>query len=90
MLNQPYHGYNIDFIAQHLYERPGSRSGEIRNALARSRGMDSAPPGWMTDYFYRNRGAIAYADRLWERVDEGNPRRGWRLCLAGYAHVKRP
>ncbi len=90
---QPYRGYNIDFIAQYLYEKPGARSGEIRDALARSRGMESAPPGWLTDYFYRNRtraGGTAYAGRLWERVDEGNPRRGWRLCLEGYARVRRP
>lgn len=86
----PYRGYNIDFIAQYLYEKPGARSGEIRDALARSRGMKAAPPGWLTDYFYRGRRGTKYAGRLWERVYEDNPRCGWRLCLEGYSHVRRP
>lgn len=94
----PYRGYNVDFIAQYLYENPGARSGAIRNALAQSRGGDAAPPGWGTTYFtdprknmfYRMAGYKSWAGRLWRRVDQNDARKGWVLTLEGMARVKRP
>ena len=86
----PYQGYNVDFIAQYLYENPGSGMTKIRTALAKSRGMDRLPPGWHTDYFYSNRPGTRWAGRLWRRVDDSQPRRGWGLTLRGYGRVKNP
>lgn len=94
----PYRGYNVDFIAQYLYENPGARSGAIRNALAQSRGGDAAPPGWGTTYFtdprknvfYRMAGYKSWAGRLWRRVDQNDARKGWVLTLEGMGRVKRP
>ena len=94
----PYRGYNVDFIAQYLYENPGARSGMIRDALAQSRGADKAPPGWGTTYFtdprknifYRMAGHKSWAGRLWRRVDQSNPYKGWVLTLEGMGRVKRP
>ncbi len=93
----PYRGYNVDFIAQYLYENPGARSGMIRDALAQSRGVDKSPPGWGTTYFtdpsrnifYRGR-RTGWAGRLWRRVDQSNPYRGWVLTLEGMGRVKNP
>ena len=85
----PYQGYNVDFIAQYLYENPGSGMTKIRTALAKSRGMDHLPPGWHTDYFYSNP-SKPWAGRLWERVNDSQPRRGWVLTLQGYGRVKNP
>jgi hypothetical protein len=87
----PYYGYNVDFIAQYLYEHPGAGMTEVRRALALSRGMPKLPDGWMTDYFYHNRKYYtSYAGVLWERVDPENRRRGWKLTLEGYGRVKNP
>ena len=92
----PYRGYNVDFIAQYLYENPGARSGMIRDALALSRGGDKAPPGWGTTYFTdprQNRfyrGHKSWAGRLWRRVDQSDARKGWVLTLEGMGRVKRP
>ena len=92
----PYRGYNIDFIAQYLYENPGARNGMIRNALAQSRGRDVAPPGWGSCYFTdktRNRfyrGSTSWAGKLWRRVDPLDVRKGWALTLEGYGRVKQP
>lgn len=94
----PYRGYNVDFIAQYLYENPGARSGAVRNALAQSRGGDAAPPGWGTTYFtdprknmfYRMAGYKSWAGRLWRRVDQNDARKGWVLTLEGMGRVKRP
>ena len=93
----PYRGYNIDFIAQYLYENPGARSGRIRDALAQSRGLEKSPAGWGTCYFTdpsRNifcRGKkTGWAGRLWRRVDQLNARKGWVLTLEGYGRVKNP
>jgi len=92
----PYRGYNVDFIAQYLYENPGARSGMIRDALAQSRGVDKSPPGWGTCYFtdktrnrfYRN--STTWAGKLWRRIDQGNARKGWVLTLEGMGRVKNP
>ena len=92
----PYRGYNIDFIAQYLYENPGARNSEIRDALAQSRGGDKLPPGWGSCYFtdktrnrfYRN--STSWAGRLWRRLDPANARKGWVLTLEGYGRVKNP
>ena len=94
----PYRGYNVDFIAQYLYENPGARSGAVRDALAQSRGGDAAPPGWGTTYFtdpwknmfYRMAGYKSWAGRLWRRVDQNDARKGWVLTLEGMGRVKRP
>ena len=94
----PYRGYNVDFIAQYLYENPGARSGAVRNALAQSRGGDAAPPGWGTTYFtdprknmfYRAAGYKSWAGRLWRRVDQNDARKGWVLTLEGMGRVKQP
>ena len=94
----PYRGYNVDFIAQYLYENPGARSGAVRDALAQSRGGDAAPPGWGTTYFtdpqknvfYRAAGYKSWAGRLWRRVDQNDARKGWVLTLEGMGRVKRP
>ncbi len=94
----PYRGYNVDFIAQYLYENPGARSGMIRDALAQSRGVDKSPPGWGTTYFtdprknffYRAANYKGWVGRLWRRVDQDDARKGWVLTLEGMGRVKRP
>jgi len=94
----PYRGYNVDFITQYLYENPGARSGQIRDALAQSRGGDKAPAGWGTTYFtdsrqnifYRGSNKFGWAGRFWRRVDPGNARKGWVLTLEGMGRVPRP
>ena len=94
----PYRGYNVDFIAQYLYDNPGARSGRIRDALAQSRGGDKAPAGWGTTYFtdprknifYRMAGYKGWAGRLWRRVDQNDARKGWVLTLEGMGRVKSP
>ena len=85
-----YYGYNVDFIAQYLYENPGTSSKAVKDALARTRGRSRVEHGWMSDYFYYHRPGTQYAGRLWEHVDYSNPRRGWVLTLEGYGRVKNP
>ena len=77
-------GENLNFIAQYIWENPGCRHKEVREALCRARGVDPVlHRGQYTIYFSRLINGRNY-DHLWTN-------RGGRffVTLTGMARIGR-
>ena len=85
----PYRGYNIEFIANYIFRSPGAKSGEIIEALAKSRGYEKRPSTGWNCWYFSNSWVVSSptAGRLWRRIRREDGKNGWTLTIGGMGRV---
>ena len=89
-------GENISFIAKYLFDNPGARQGEIRQALCQQNGVEWTTPtemrGQYTTYFCSGWiGGSSWprnpCGRYWTRMIRPDGKTGYMLTIEGISKV---